>query len=210
MSPARLPMARREKLKSEAFRLSLEEGMSYRAIAKRLGIDPHTSSRLIKEAASEARQDIDLVYAKTLRARTKLLESLEEQLTREGVSAHGKAQIGHAINSTLDSIDLLVGTRAPTKSAVAARVTSSSSSGKTAANALDLSSLTPAELWLYDLLFKKISVSDPGYELYKDLDVIGEVVAAHRAGTLPTDVSDFFDSRSLLNNDTIEDAEIID
>ncbi|HZB82805.1 MAG TPA: hypothetical protein VE288_08180 [Rubrobacteraceae bacterium] len=60
------------------------------------------------------------------------------------------------------------------------------------------------------LALQKISVSDPGYELYKDLDVIGEVVAAHRAGTLPTDVSDFFDSRSLLNNDTIEDAEIID
>src|SRR5919199_2935706 len=157
MSPARLPAARGEELKAQAYKMSLEDGMSMRAIARQLGIDSHTVSALIREAAAQARESIDLTYARTFRARTRLLEDLEKQLTKEGVSAHAKAQIAHAINSTLDSLDLLAGTRAPTKTAIAARLTSRTSSSAGASDGWYLDRLSQSELWVFELLVRKAS-----------------------------------------------------
>lgn len=207
MSPARLPAARREELKAQAYKMSLEDGMSMRAIARQLGIDPHTVSALIREAAAQARESIDLTYARTFRARTRLLEDLEKQLTKEGVSAHAKAQIAHAINSTLDSLDLLAGTRAPSKSAVSARVSSSSSRGATADD-YHMDRLSVEELWVFEKLVEKVTASEDGPELYHE-DVVEVILEAAREGQLPTDVSDIFDSRSLLENPVV-DAETIE
>src|SRR5919199_5556758 len=114
--PPRLPPGKREVLKSKAFAMSVENNMSNRAIARELSIDPRTVGNLLREATEEARQDTSLIFQKTLKARTRLLENLSQTLEKEGVSPHARAQLAHAVNSTLDSIDVLCGTRAPTNS----------------------------------------------------------------------------------------------
>src|SRR5919199_1799478 len=159
MSPARLPAARREELKAQAYKLSLEEGLSYRQIAGRLGIDPKTVSTMIKEAASQARESIDLTYQRTYRARTRLLADLEEQLKAEGVSPHARAQLAHAFNSTLDSLDLLAGTRAPTKSQQTIRGQVDVRHQHAAVEAA-IENLTYGETWAMQKLMEKAS-ADP-------------------------------------------------
>jgi ABC-type methionine transport system ATPase subunit len=99
--------------------MSVEDNLSNSAIARELCIDPRTVANLLREATEEARQDTNLIFQKTLKARTNLLENLGKTLEKEGVSPHARAQLAHAVNSTLDLIDLLTGTRAPTNSRVA-------------------------------------------------------------------------------------------
>src|ERR687885_713525 len=136
--------------------MSLEDGMSMRAIARQLGIDPHTA---------------------------------------------------HEINSTLDSWDLRGGARAPSKTAFSARVSSTSSRGATADD-YHMDRLSVAELWVFEKLVEKVPASEDGPELYHE-DVVEVILEAAREGQLPTDVSDIFDSRSLLENPVV-DAETIE
>ena len=180
MSPARLPAARREELKAEAYRLSLEDGLSYRQIAARLGIDPKTVSSLIREAASQARESIDLTYQRTYRARTRLLADLEEQLKAKGVSPHARAQLAHAFNATLDSLDLLAGTRAPSKSSMAVRGRVDVRHEYAALEAA-IENLTYGETWAMKRLMDK-ACAEP--EEAQEMDVLSEIVEEYQRGTL--------------------------
>ena len=187
MSPARLPAARREELKAEAYRLSLEDGLSYRQIAARLGIDPKTVSSLIREVASQARESIDLTYQRTYRARTRLLADLEEQLKAEGVSPHARAQLAHAFNATLDSLDLLAGTRAPTKSQSTVRGRVDVRHEYSAVEAM-LENLSYEEAWVLKRLMEKAS-AEP--EEAQEMDVLSEIAEELRNGTLSATASPY-------------------
>jgi hypothetical protein len=171
----------------------VEEGLSNRAIARELSIDPRTVSSLLKEATEEARQDTSLIFQKTLKARTRLLENLSQTLEKEGVSPHARAQLAHAVNSTLDSIDVLCGTRAPTNSrvAVSGRVTHGVSSEADRQFREGLGRMPEAELWVFDLLLKKAFAGDDDPD--RDINVIKEIIEAWQQGTLPRERKNFYD-----------------
>ncbi|HZB82225.1 MAG TPA: hypothetical protein VE288_05165 [Rubrobacteraceae bacterium] len=68
--------------------------------------------------------------------------------------------------------------------------------------------LSVAELLVFEKLVEKVTASEDGPELYHE-DVVEVILEAAREGQLPTDVSDIFDSRSLLENPVV-DAEAIE
>jgi hypothetical protein len=72
--------------------MSVEDNLSNSAIARELCIGPRTVANLLREATEEARQDTNLIFQKTLKARTNLLENLGKTLEKEGVSPHARAR----------------------------------------------------------------------------------------------------------------------
>jgi hypothetical protein len=192
--PPRLPPGKREVLKTKAFAMSVEDNLSNRAIARELSIDPRTVGNLLREATAEAREDRSLIYQKTLKGRTKLLENLSKTLEKEGVSPHARAQLAHAANSTLDSIDLLAGTRSP----AASRVTVSGRIGGNGLPSEDerllseaLERMSPAELWAWDRFFAKLYAREGDPD--RDADVIKEIIESWREGILPREAKPFAD-----------------
>ena len=171
--PPRLPPGRRAKLKADCYRLSVEDSLSNRAIAGMLGIDHKTVGTLLGEAAKEVRQDTSVLYQRTLHARMRLLEDLDKALQGENVSPHARSQLAHAINSTLDSIDLLAGTRAPTKSMIAAKV-KDASGGMEVTIRQRLGRLSDNELHFYQMLVDKLDA--PEAELAGYPDVVEEII----------------------------------
>ena len=191
--PPRLPPGKREVLKSKAFAMSVENNMSNRAIARELSIDPRTVGNLLREATEEARQDTSLIFQKTLKARTNLLENLGKTLEKEGVSPHARAQLAHAVNSTLDSIDVLCGTRAPTNSrmTVSGRITNGVSSEADRRFREGLERMSEAELWAFERFYAKAFAEDGDPD--QDADIIQEILDAWREGTLPRERKNFYD-----------------
>ena len=182
--PPRLPPGRRAELKAEAYKLSVEDNLSNRSIASALGIDPKTVAALLREAAEEVRQDSAIIYQRTLHARLKVLKDLDKTLESENVSPHARSQLAHAVNSTLDSIDLLAGTRQPSKVAVAARVsgTAGGYGGMEATIRDRVSRLSDNELSFFRMVLDKLDC--PEAELAGYPDVVEEIIRWDKEGRL--------------------------
>jgi hypothetical protein len=95
--------------------------------------------------------------------------------------------------STLDSIDMLCGTRAPTNSrfAVSGRVTHGVSSEADRQFREGLERMPEAELWVFDLLLEKAFAGEDDPD--RDINVIGEIIEAWQQSTLPRERKNFYD-----------------
>jgi coproporphyrinogen III oxidase-like Fe-S oxidoreductase len=120
---------------------------------------------------------------------TKLAKQPPKKLHKDAAdpAASARAQLAHAFNATLDSLDLLAGTRAPTKSQSTVRGRVDIRHEVAAVDAM-LENLTYEEAWVMKRLMEKAS-AEP--EEAQEIDVIAEVVEELRHGTLSATASPY-------------------
>jgi predicted transcriptional regulator len=162
-----LTPARREEISAEAYQLSLR-GHSTRAIAKELGVSPRTISSYLKKEAARRRTERPDHVQHAVDSYRQAVRRCWEELEKDP-SPHAVAQLIHALNTSLSSIDLINGVRAPSKSIT-----------YDAANPYDgLERLSDAELGAFRLLVWKMSGQISG-----DADVLALITKRYAAGTL--------------------------
>jgi|SRR5215207_6964575 len=106
----RLTPAKRAELSVECYRLSLQ-GHSIREVARRVGVDHKTASRLIHEEAERNRAEKPNHYQKALDSHRQAVKRCWDELDRNP-SPHSAAMLLNALNNALVNVDLITGVRA--------------------------------------------------------------------------------------------------
>jgi hypothetical protein len=168
-----LTPAQREELSVEAYELSLR-GHSARELARRFGVSHKTISSYLRAEAARRRDERPDYQQYALDNHRKAVQRCWEELDKNP-TAHAVAQLLHALNAALGSIELIAGVRAPTRSK-----TELSLDVQLLDQGLPL--LSDAELTALMMLFKKMS-----NEIDEDTDVLAEIVRKYEAGKLRDD-----------------------
>jgi hypothetical protein len=108
--------AERAELAFQCYRLNLH-GLSGREIGKQLGIDHKTAIKLVKEEAERRRDEESHDFQKAVDTYRAIIRRCKEELD-SSPSGHAVSQLSHAMISAQNSIDLLLGLRAPTRKEV--------------------------------------------------------------------------------------------
>jgi IS30 family transposase len=183
-----LTPAQREEISAQAYQLSLA-GRSTRAIAKELGVTRDTITRYLKKEAARRRAERPDHAQHAVDSYRQAVRRCWEELEKDP-SPHAVAQLIHALNTSLSSIDLINGVRAPSKSIT-----------YDANNPYDgLERLSNAELGAFKLLIWKMSG-----QISEDVDVLALITKRYAAGTLAAEA--FGDEDDVLELEPLEDAD---
>ena len=180
---APLTPAQREELSVEAYELSLR-GNSAREIGRRLGVSHKTISSYLRAEAARRRDERPDYHQYALDSHRKAVRRCWEELDKNP-TAHATAQLLHALNAALGSIELIAGVRAPTRSK-----TEVSLDVQLFDQGLPL--LSDAELEALTLFIKKMEGS-----IDKDTDVLAEIVRKYEAGEFRGDPDDLLELEPL-------------
>jgi predicted transcriptional regulator len=184
-----LTLAQREEISAQAYQLSLA-GRSTRAIAKELGVTRDTVSRCLKKEAARRRAERPDHAQHAVDSYRQAVRRCWEELEKDP-SPHAVAQLIHALNTSLSSIDLINGVRAPSKSIT-----------YDANNPYDgLERLSNAELGAFKLLIWKMSG-----QISEDVDVLALITKRYAAGTLAAEAFGAEDD-DVLELEPLEDPD---
>jgi hypothetical protein len=109
-----LTPALREECSQQAYELSLR-GLSARAIGRELGISHKTALSYVRSEAERRHAERPDFTQYALDAHRLTISRCWEELDK-APSPHATAQLLHALNAALNSIELIAGVRAPTRS----------------------------------------------------------------------------------------------
>ncbi len=163
---APLTPAQREEASAQAYSLSLR-GCSSREIGRQLGVSHKTAGRLVR-AESERRAAERPDYRQfALDSHKRAIARCWDELDKNP-SPHACAQLLHALNAGLSSIELIAGVRAPTRSRTEVRHE---------LGGIDLGRLSEAEMVALQMLLEKA-------EGNIDADVVAAIATRYEAGAL--------------------------
>jgi hypothetical protein len=145
-------------------------GCSSREVGRRLNISHKTASLYIKAETERRRAERPDPYQQSIDGHREALSRAWEELDKSP-SPHAAAQLLHAVNAALNSIDLLNGTRAPTRSKREINIDVSLDQG--------FERLSGAELGALELLAAKMAG-----RIDENTDVLREILQRHETGTL--------------------------
>jgi transposase-like protein len=114
--PKRYTEAQRAEMAIRAYQLSLY-GESHRSIARELGIDHKTVARLLDEEKERRREEQGDEALASAAIYQDVIKRCKQELDGHP-SSHAVSQLSHAIVSARNSVDLLLGLRAPSKSQI--------------------------------------------------------------------------------------------
>ena len=165
-----LTPAQRQELSVEAYELSLR-GLSAREIARRFNVSHKTISSYLRAEAARRREERPDYQQYLLDGHRKVVKRCWDELERDP-SPHATAQLLHALNAALNSLELLAGVRPPTRSKT--EITHDTRSWERG-----LERLSEPELLALEMLHKKVHG-----QIDKDTDVLGLIIRKHQAGEL--------------------------
>jgi transposase len=185
---APLTPARREEIKVEAYRLSLQ-GHSAREIARKFGVDHHTISRYLKEEAHRRRQSRPDYQQYIADSHRQVIRRAWEELDR-APTAHAVAQLLHALNASLSALTTVTGAAPPKR-------TEAEIFHHTKAWEQGLGLLSPEELSALELLFRKVQG-----EISQNTNVLEEIIERYRSGNLGRDTDNIVELMPVAEEDS--------
>ena len=165
-----LTPAQRQELSVEAYELSLR-GLSAREIARRFNVSHKTISSYLRAEAARRREERPDYQQYLLDGHRKVVKRCWDELERDP-SPHATAQLLHALNAALNSLELLAGVRPPTRSKT--EITHDTRSWERG-----LERLSEPELLALEMLHKKVHG-----QIDKDTDVLEQIIRKYQAGEL--------------------------
>jgi IS30 family transposase len=173
---APLTPARREELLPKVYERSLR-GVSAREIGREFGISHKTVISYLQKEAQRRRAEHPDYRQYALDSHREAVRRTWDELDKNP-SPHAAAQLIHALNTSLNSIELITGVRAPTKSQAEVL-------HKDALDAFEPHRLSWEELTAFEMLLKK-SMG----ETDEDTDVLAEIIRQYETGELQKDDPD--------------------
>jgi len=165
-------------------------GVSARDIGREFGISHKTVLSYLQKEAQRRRAEHPDYRQYALDSHREAVRRTWDELDKDP-SPHAAAQLIHALNSSLNSIELITGVRAPTRSQAEVL-------HRDALDGVELHRLSWEELQAFEMLFKKtIGETD------EDTDVLAEIVRLYEAGELRKD-----DPEALLELEPVEEEEL--